>query len=226
MIDGMKVANKLKYVTSECFDEPLGQSLDLYYTWNDWKEHEAPLLGAVYGGYLQWYGSGNGGGIDEAARLARTVFWGGRIGIYASADMAIGNERIRGLVERLVSLQRRTHPYLTYGEMVRPPRWQGNEPRRLLIPATANKPAVYIEGVERAAWKAPDDRVGVCLVSYLTEPLEATFDLGSLKGLVPAEKPNVIGPAGVGPIAASRDGQLLRVTLPPVVPVLVEIGQE
>ena len=119
---------------------------------------------------------------------------GGRIGIYASADVAYGNDGIRSLVA-VSRLQRQTHKYLTYGEMVRPPRWVGPEPRRLLTPGSESRPAVTIEAVERAAWQAPDGSVGLCLVNYSTEPLEVEFDLSSVANLNPTKNPRVISGA-------------------------------
>ncbi len=227
LVEGMKGEQRLRYISSECFSEPLGQSVDLFYTWNDWKEGEAPLLGAVYGGYLQWYGSGNGGGIDEAARLARTVFWGGRICNYASADTAFNHDGLRYLIARFVGLQRKTHKYLTYGEMVRPPAWKGDEPRRVLSPATEQRPAVTIEAVERAAWKAADGSVGLCLISYAEQPIDMQFELSTMRGLIPSDQAKVIAPASTAAAAfrASSDGRVLRVTLAPAVPVLVEVGR-
>ena len=77
LAEGMKGPDKLTYVTSECFSEPLGQSLDLFYVWNDWKEGEAPLL--VRRRVRRYLAVGTVAATVVAstmrARLARTVFW-------------------------------------------------------------------------------------------------------------------------------------------------------
>ena len=57
-------------------------------------------------------------------------------------------------------------PYLGYGEMLRPPRIEGNLP---VLPGTAcgqYEPAFPVKAVEGSAWRAPDGTVGLFFLNY------------------------------------------------------------
>jgi len=212
MVEGMKGDGKLLYICSEGFNETLGQAVDLFYTWTDLNSDTAPLLGAIYGGYLQWYGSQSSNNI----LLARSVFWGAHISLYASSDMEEGHEGTAAFISELVKLQRLGKKYLTYGMMVRPPDWSGAVPRQTLG-------TVELDAVEKAAWQASDGTIGVCLLNSTAKPVSIDLNLATVHGLQIASHPGIL--QGGGEAASARaEGQTLHVSLPPSAPVIVEIG--
>lgn len=213
MVEGMKGDGKLLYICSESFNETLGQAVDLFYTWNDLKGESAPLLGAIYGGYLQWYGSET----SNTVLLTRSVFWGGHISLYASQDVAAGHEGMAGHIANLIALQRKGKKYLTYGTMIRPPAWTHPVPR---LAASAT---IELEGVERAAWQASDGSIGLCLMNYTAAPVQVDLDLSTLPGGGGSGSPTVLQKDGTSPATAKVEGKMLHVSLPAQVPVLIAI---
>ena len=196
----------------------------MFYTWNDWKDGEAPLLGAVYGGYLQWYGAGNGGGIDPAARLARTVFWGGRIGLFASAKWPRATKACEAWWRN--SSRCSEHPSLS-------DLWaDGAAPRLEEHRTQASAPGGHGRsrtGLHRSgraqAWRSPDGQVGVCLFNTLDRPVDAEFDLTAIGGMVALPTPASSSAAGhAGSASVCQFAGRLSISLPSMVRVLVEVG--
>jgi hypothetical protein len=209
LVDGMKGEGKLLYITSECFNETLGQSVDLFYTWNDWRPQAAPLLGAIYGGYLQWYGSDNI--ANNATKITRGVFWGGRVCLHANWDFQSGRENFRDFLVHLTQIQRRGVKYLTYGTMLRPPDWgAGQQP----------------DNLERAAWQASDGTVALFLMNYVPRPQKAILNLGSMRGLTIERDPQVVQPAGTAPVTVKVEGDRLNVDIPAAFPLMIVIGSK
>jgi hypothetical protein len=203
--DGMKGPGKLTYITSESFNETLGQSVDLFYQWNDWRTDCVPLLGSIYGGYLQWYGSRafkkihddtDDDDVSFLAKITRGVFWGGHLSFYVTWDMAKGQDWVQKQVAQLVDVQRRAKKYLTYGQMVRPPRTTQPIPQ---IDAPAwnrwsrdKPPAIRIDAIETAAWRASDGKVALFLMNYDVKPHSVEFEIAGrepLKVDVPSRAP-------------------------------------
>ena len=77
-------------------------------------------------------------------------------------------------------------PYLGYGEMLRPPRIEGELPN---VNASTSYGPLEVKAVEGSAWKAPDGTVGVFLLNYDEENAhEATWHLDLTETGIDASK--------------------------------------
>ena len=238
LADGMKGDGKLQYLATESFNEALGQSIDLFYTWNDWRTSNAPLLGSIYGGYLQWYGSRafkkihdntEDDDVSFLTKITRAVFWGGHLEFYSIWDMAKTEEWVQKQVAQLIGLKRAAHKYLTYGQMVRPP--QSLQPIPLIdAPAwnrgsRDNPPPLRIDSIERAAWRASDGTVALFLMNYDLKPVQVTFDLTTMPGLQPFSEVHSILGTKSSETAIKMMGNQLTVELPSRKPLMIEVGK-
>ena len=107
-------------------------------------------------------------------------------------------------------------PYLGYGEMLRPPRIEGNLP---VLPGTAcgqYEPAFPVKAVEGSAWRAPDGTVGLFFLNYDKKMHKFTWthDLNEIVGIGPDRKLKVsLWTPGGEKIIGEWDGGVLTKTM-------------
>ena len=86
----------VRLVESECFNEALGATLDSNLIWTDRLPWECPMLGSIYGGWLDWNGSldyQSENMITFTARLARRLL-GRRDGrVVRAGQLVVRNQR-------------------------------------------------------------------------------------------------------------------------------------
>ena len=139
---------------------------------------DAPMFQAVYHGYTLTYGAITNN--YEPYNLGRTWLRGSQNG-WSNTEIlmvyALKGEPISGSMEKsrevlpcavyYRKLLRCHHdfgkPYLVYGEMLRPPRIEGDVPAIDTAPRWQLSPVPAVEG---SAWRAPDGSVGIFLTSY------------------------------------------------------------
>jgi len=173
---------------------------------------KAPIYLAVYHGYTQifggvqncttpqtigrWWLMGTQNGENNVMPwLATGVF--GEMGIY-----------YRNLLQCHVAF---AHPYLGYGEMLRPPKIEGDLP---ILPGTAcgqYEPAFPVKAIEGSAWRAADGTVALFFLNYDKTEHEFTWttDLSEFAGLDTSKKLKVTrwsGEKGEEPIGIWQGG--------------------
>ena len=124
----------------------------------------APLFQAVYHGYTNLYGGVYG--RTEPVFLGRWWLMGCQNGWHGSeVPMSDGRFASMGRYYRDLLKCRWEFgtPYLGYGEMLRPPKIEGNIPT--ISPKNKHGPFT-VPLVEGSAWKAPDGTVGLFFLNY------------------------------------------------------------
>ena len=139
--------------------------------------HIVPLFEAVYHGYTLFYG---GRGTMEPYDAGRFWLYGNQNGWHSWESSVMralkGAPEEKGVPEDQKWLPHAQYyikllhchyyfgrPYLAYGEMLRPPRIEGDLPP--IVDDTECSPYDPVEG---SIWKAPDGSVGVFLLNYDT----------------------------------------------------------
>ncbi len=233
-IAAVKSRGGAPYVMSECFNEALGATVDTNLVWTPRYPFSCPMLGAVYGGWLNWWGCCVWQDMplpQFAMLLTRETFWGGVPGTFINDWWADDNQKDMPhtrLVIDLCAFRRATLEYLSYGEMQRPPAmtseptwialkgWQGEYARVI--------PPLEIESIERAAWLSPRGSYGLALLNYDEKVTQVRFNLASVGGLKMTSQPQVITAPAASPVEVRLEGASLTVALPPRTPVLIVCG--
>ena len=159
----------------------------------------APVYFAVYHGYTQVFG-----GIENCTTpqtLGRWWLMGAQSGennvMPSLATGGVGEMGVyyRNLLRCNVAF---AHPYLAYGEMLRPPKIEGDLP---ILPGSAcgqYQAAFPVKAIEGSAWQAFDGSVGLFFLNYDTREHEFTWttDLNEFAGLDKTRKLKVTGWSG------------------------------
>jgi hypothetical protein len=159
----------------------------------------APVYFAVYHGYTQVFG-----GIENCTTpqtLGRWWLMGAQSGennvMPGLATGAVGEMGVyyRNLLRCNVAF---AHPYLAYGEMLRPPQIEGDLP---VLPGSAcgqYQAAFPVKAIEGSAWQAFDGSVGLFFLNYDSREHEFTWttDLNEFAGLDKSRKLKVTGWSG------------------------------
>ena len=87
------------------------------------------------------------------------------------------------------------HPYLAYGEMLRPPQIEGDLPVLPGSPCGQYQAAFPVKAIEGSAWQAFDGSVGLFFLNYDSREHEFTWttDLNEFAGLDKSRKLKVTG---------------------------------
>ena len=149
-----------KILTSECNAEPYIHCFDGYLTWHFQFNDMVPLFSAVYGGTIQQFGRAYSGNDQTAhrMRIGQSLVFGEQLGwinprILKEKETA---EFLRSAAKVRFALL----PFLSSGEMARPPELHGSIPDITAEWAWAHEERnVTCSAVQSGAWKSPDGRV-------------------------------------------------------------------
>jgi hypothetical protein len=177
----------------------------------------APVYLAVYHGYTQVFG-----GVANCSTPQTIGRWwmmgtqNGRNNIMPALATGVFGEMgpyYRNLLRCHTQFAR---PYLGYGEMLRPPKIEGDLP---ILPGSAcgqYEPAFPVEAIEGSAWRAPDGTVGVFFLNYdhdQEHEFTWTQDLNEITEIGPEKKLKVTRWTPQGEQAVGQwAGGLLRQT--------------
>ena len=156
--------------TSEQICEPLIDSFDIFLE-TTWGSDSLPLFPAVYGGYAMAFGSRARGEeskeLPHPFLLSRWFIWGLKGGWN-------GIKVVKHLETLLLCYDRFARPFLTYGQMVRPPHLVGDIPK--LVSQTGK--TLDLPSVEATAWRTLDaQRLGIFIANYSSEARTVTWQI-------------------------------------------------
>lgn len=165
--------------TSEGICEALIDSFDIFLE-PSWSLDSLPLFPAVYGGYAISFGTKVFGEEKKEAPpaflLSRWFIWGQKPGwgtgfMPEDSPPELRNKRL--FKSYLLCYDRFARPFLTYGQMMRPPRLTGDVPRLL---SNTGK-TLDIPSVEAMAWRTYDTkRLGVFIANYTDAQQHVTWE--------------------------------------------------
>jgi hypothetical protein len=166
--------------TSEGICEALIDSFDIFLE-SSWGLDSLPLFAAVYGGYAMSFGNKVYGEEKKEAPasflLSRWFIWGQKPGwgVGFMPEDSPPELKAKGLYRSyLLCYDRFARPFLTYGQMMRPPRLDGELGK--LVSRTGKK--LDIPSVEAMAWRTFDrKRLGVFIANHSDARRRVTWDM-------------------------------------------------
>ncbi|MBN1290728.1 MAG: hypothetical protein JXB48_02735 [Candidatus Latescibacteria bacterium] len=150
-----------KMLTSECNAEPYIRGFDGYLTWHFQFNDMVPLFSAVYGGTIQQFGrafSGNDGAAHRM-KIGQSLVFGEQLG-WINPSIIESDIKTAEYLRRAARMRYEFIPFLSWGEMMRPPEVQGNIPEITAEWAWAREEKMVTDSsVQSGAWKSPDGRI-------------------------------------------------------------------
>jgi len=168
-------------ITTECNAEPYIDLVDGYLTWHFQYPDAVPAFPAVYGGRIHLFGRAYRGGptADLALRMkaAESLVWGEGVGWIGpeSAKHEINGPYLR----RAATLRHELRAFLAHGEMLRPPRIEGEVPDVTADWQWSGEWPVTRRAVQAGAWKAADGRIAVIAANVTGDRRSVTLHLDS-----------------------------------------------
>lgn len=150
-----------RFITTECAAEPYAAYVDALLTW-DW-QHDGmvPMLPAIYGGAVQYFGRNYAAGATThdlalCMKIGQQLVFGEQIGWM---NPAIAAEPVAGAFLRdAVRLRDRFVSYFAQGEMARPPVLRGSVPMVKADWAWYGETWVSTPAVLTGAWRLPYEK--------------------------------------------------------------------
>ena len=167
-----------KMITSECNAEPYCRWLDGFLSWHFQCPDQIPLFAAVYGGKVQIFGRAYKGNDALAHRMktAQSLVYGEQLGWFSVAQ-ALSDREVNGpFFRRLARLRYALLPYLSWGEMARPPVVEGDIPNVTADWAWRHYWPVTDSALQRGAWKSSDGGLALILVNVTNEAISGHLD--------------------------------------------------
>jgi hypothetical protein len=168
-------------LTTEDFAEPYIDVFDALLainTSNIIPDH-IPLFDYVYSGYCLLYGQGTGStGLSFKMSNARMFLWGEQMGWFDPNIVNLESPEAKYLKVLCKSLVKESvKKFLFFGEMVRPPKLEGDNPV-LSTPWRDNKKNLEMAAVSHSAWKGEDGSVGLVFTNLdsIAHTIGYTFD--------------------------------------------------
>jgi hypothetical protein len=160
-----------KMITSECNAEPYSRWLDGLLTWHFQDQDQIPLFAAVYAGQVQLFSRAYGGNDKLAYRMkaAQSLVFGEQIGWINAGIM---HDEVNGpFFRRMARLRHAILPYLSWGEMARPPKLDGDIPQVTADWAWRDNRPITDSAIQSGAWRARDGRLALIFVNVTDEAL-------------------------------------------------------
>ena len=182
-------------LTTEDFAEPYIDVFDGLLAcniYNIFPDH-IPLFDFVYSGYCLLYGQGAGGSaLSFKMGNARMFIWGQQMGWFDPNSVNLESPEAKYLKVLCKSLAKESvRKFLFFGEMVRPPKLEGDNPM-LQIPLGADQKKLEMAAVSHSAWKGEDGTLGLVFTNLdsVAHSISYKVDYKELK-LVPSKKYSV-----------------------------------
>jgi len=160
-------------IMMEYFAEPYIDLCDIQPGWWMVEESDCPLVPAIYSGYALVTGSSTHKDfpndlVSFRIKQGRCFLWGSQLGgCYQSGYLDYADKA--QFLKQLVHLRLKANNFLTYGEMLRPPRWLKPVPRVLARQWNMQHLGIRsfeYDAVECSLWRAPNRDLGLFIVNY------------------------------------------------------------
>lgn len=189
-------------ITTECAAEPYAHVLDANLTW-DWQGNGmVPVLPAIYGGRVQYFGRNYAAGATTrdlalCMKMGQQLVFGEQIGWLSPA---IAQEPVAGsFLKQVVGVRYRNVRFFSAGEMARPPALAGDIPDVRADWAWYGETWVTTPAVLTGAWMRPKQRELLLLfVNVSDQPVRSRFDWNAAGYGITAKRITVIETAGLG----------------------------
>jgi hypothetical protein len=171
-----------RMLTSECNAEPYIHCFDGYLTWHYEFNDMVPLFSAVYGGAIQQFGRAYSGSdqVAHRMRIGQSLVFGEQLG-WIDPDI-INQKETAAFLHGAAQLRRSLIPFLSWGEMMRPPELIGNIPKISAEWAWAEEEKTVTDSaVQSGAWRSPDGRVAFIFANITGEKLSFVWQIDPLR---------------------------------------------
>ncbi len=164
-------ANKM--ITSECNADAYCRWLDGFLSWHFQCPDQVPLFAAVYGGTVQVFGRAYKGDDPVAHRMktAQALVYGEQLGWLSARAVLSDMDVLAPFFRRVARLRHALLPYLSRGEMARPPVIEGEIPAVTADWAWHHYWPVTDSVLQRGAWKAGDGSLALIFVNVADQPI-------------------------------------------------------
>jgi len=165
-----------KMITTECNAESYCKWMDGYLSWHFQEQGQIPLFAAVYGGHVQIFSRAyRADKTGSLMKAAQSLVYGEQIG-WLNPRMVLEDKELLGpFLRRLARLRHALLPYLSWGEMARPPVVEGDIPQISADWGWRKGGIITDTALQRGAWRSPEGKLALIFVNVLGEPLEATL---------------------------------------------------
>lgn len=132
-----------------------------------------PMFHLVYSGYMITFGRYDGRGF--AMKNAQMFLWGTQLGWF-SADVLREETPEGRYLRKLARAFSESRKFLLFGEMVRPPKLEGDNPKLSAVWRDGQRP-VRMKAVGCTAWKASDGTLGLAITNCDLNPHTVRYKL-------------------------------------------------
>ena len=167
-----------RMITTECNAEAFIRWLDGYLTWHWQHDGMAPVFPAIYAGTVQMFGRAFGKVSPLAVRMkaGQQFVFGEQIGWFGSDILDVPEQA--AFVKRLIQLRWQLRRYFNAGQMLRPPKLDGDVPTVRADWQWYGECWVTTDAVLTGAWRLADERKAVLLFANVSdETVELAIDV-------------------------------------------------
>lgn len=132
-----------------------------------------PLFNYVYSGYMITFGRYNGKAFTM--KNAQMFIWGTQLGWFDASVLSVDSTEAQYLKD-LAQAFSSARKFLLLGEMLRPPKIEGDNPKLSAVWREGKKP-VEMPAVGCTTWKAPDGTLGLAFTNCDSKPHSIRYEL-------------------------------------------------
>jgi hypothetical protein len=185
-----------------------------------------PMFNYVYSGYCLRFGRsfGNSSGLPFKMRNAQMFLWGEQMGWFDPNILNLESPEAKYLKTLCKALDKDAiKKLLFYGEMVRPPKLEGDNPI-LSASWSANQKNTDMSAVSHSAWKAEDGTLGLVFTNMDNSAHTISYSVDTKQYKLPQGKKyivKIIDGVGAGKVKSYNSGSIVRTEKMPARSVLV-----
>ena len=184
MLEGIRKAMAEEYpgkiLTTECNAEPYIHGFDGYLTLHYQYNDMVPLFSAVYGGAIQQFGRRYKGkdGLAHCMKIGQSLVFGEQLGWINPG--ILDQKQTAEFLRDAAGIRYKLLPYLSSGEMMRPPELIGQIPEVSADWEWAwpDKTGIITDSaVQQGAWKSPDGNIAFIFANVSDDNISFTWRL-------------------------------------------------
>ncbi|MFC1607176.1 DUF6259 domain-containing protein [Candidatus Latescibacterota bacterium] len=182
MLEGVQKTMAEKYpdkiLTTECNAEPYTHVFDGYLTWHYQYNDMVPLFSAVYGGVIQQFGRSYRGNdsLAHCMKIGQSLVFGEQLGWMSPG--IINQKETAEFLRDAVHTRFQLLPFLSHGEMMRPPELMGQVPEvsadwGWIWPDKTD--IITVSAVQSGAWKSPEGKIAFIFANVSDEVVSVNW---------------------------------------------------